>query len=248
VRVRLHFMLLVSTLLAASCNGEPVPAPPPERLLISDPPLPSSVEQNPVGSGREHEIQWEVRSWMEVVDPEVTSQCQEGQVEVLRDWSDRGDLVAMADFVQFVCRFDSPEDALDSFKDIPADRAAGFNYPNFEFDDLWEHVHPSDWSSGDVRAAAAELLCLDGEADRFCRSWMFRGVYGSFVLQLFLHGSDGGFRLHEFEELVESVDRHVTAQLAKFKERQGQRTHRDSTIRGCASGECAKAPIPSPLA
>lgn len=61
-------------------------------------------------------------------------------------------------------------------------------------------------TSGSVSADAAQLLCFHGNPEGLCWGWLYRGLYGRYLITLRLHA---GNDLETFEKLVLAVDRHV---------------------------------------
>lgn len=199
-------------LLAIGCGPaaqNPTSPPRPSELLVDDPPLPAQL-QHSTESGDTREIEWRLFERARRVDKSHTQQCQRGVEERLRVWTHEGALVADAEFDQWVCGFRTEADAQRSFQAVPASHLAGEDWPALE-EHSPEELAPSGWTSGSVSADPAQLLCFHGDAEGLCWGWLYRGVYGRYVVTLRLHA---GNDLEAFEDLVLAVDRHVVAVVA----------------------------------
>lgn len=200
-------LLLGLGLVTASCLGSSDARADLDELLVDGPPLPTR-HQDPNGS--QEPIDWRVSVESQEVSLRFSEQCRNGSAEKYRAWSEGGELVAHRRFLQLVCQFPSSAQARRSFSDIPPEIAAGWEYPNLVEEDRRGPLTPSEWSPNGLQAEMADVLCADGDADGVCSVWMYRGVYGSYVVTLML---DGGFVLRHFERLVDAVDRHVAVRV-----------------------------------
>jgi hypothetical protein len=111
---------------------------------------------------------------------------------------------------QSVCIFAEEGDASDAYASLSLTEVAGENWPNFDYPGA--ETTPTDVS--DLHRLAAddwEIGCGIGDPEGVCAVWLFRGRYGRVLTDVEFTTSGGGIGFSAMRDLIQSVDRHVTA-------------------------------------
>lgn len=210
---------IVSLLLFTSCGNHGSTSPPSgstmesRGLLLEDPPLPEThvvLWPEPDVRQRREQIDWRLAG-----DRALSSMgCPGADEQVARIWSHEGNQPGHPEFVQLICRYPSADEASSYFASTEIEQVAGQDYPNFEPGTAIRDLYSPHWSPYLISTPAAELVCALGSASKFCGTWIFRGVYGSYVTRLFLHTGPGGTRFSAFLDTVRAVDRSLKSRTA----------------------------------
>jgi hypothetical protein len=112
---------------------------------------------------------------------------------------------------QSVCIFAEEGDASDSYASLSLSEVAGEDWPNFDPAANAKTAPTNASGLDDLAADEWEIGCGIGDPDDVCAVWVFRARYGSVLTDVEFATSGGGIRFSAMRDLIQSIDRHVTA-------------------------------------
>jgi hypothetical protein len=201
----------------------PDPVAAPEELLLNWPELPKLVWVVNVdfgNPGRWERIEWELIEPGRRLPAGETSECASGEVETFRAWHrDDGNpepqwLPPYPEVQQFVCAFPSVRHAHVQFARTALEDVADGNFPNTEPGADPQDFRPPPLPASALRADGFDIGCLAGDSRDICGQWLYRGLYGRYIVQVFFRQT-GGINNDSFLQLVRSIDAFVAEQLRR---------------------------------
>lgn len=193
--LRRSIVLALGVALTGSCSSSSASAPPGPAeirgLLIGKEALPAQT------------------NWGLAVDAERVTRdpvlCDDQVAEFDRSWNQDGEQFAQPQVLQFLCIYETSEQAAKDYEERTLASSAGEDYLNFESEP--SNIVPTEWTASSVAADQAEVGCAEGNADGLCSVWIFRARYGDMITQVTFRGSLMFFA--DFLMIVRSADRRL---------------------------------------